>query len=275
MAEQANWWDIYWVSGGSGIVLSKPAVELVKGGNPEKYRGMEDVWLADIMLYYQVPMANIIGMNQYLSEDFDPCTAISQHELSINNMKLLYEGEPIYIKPRMRTREDMPAFFEEKGYKVGVEVGVWEGLFSESILKGCSAKLYSVDPWKEDPNIPHSAMVTVTQPEMEVVYKTCCDKLAPYKNSNIIRKPSVEAAKDFADGSLDFVYIDGLHFYEDVKNDIKAWLPKVRKGGMIGGHDYYEDTWGAAVRRAVDEVFDDVEITCEKRASASWYTIIS
>lgn len=72
---------------------------------------------------------------------------------------------------------------------------------------------------------------------------------------------SVDAAKNFADGSLDFVYIDANHSYAFVKEDILAWLPKIKKGGIIGGHDYdwtdkdFNDE--LAVKRAVDEIFGD------------------
>jgi predicted alpha/beta hydrolase family esterase len=51
---------------------------------------------------------------------------------------------------------------------------------------------------------------------------------------------------------LDFVFIDADHKYESVKADIAAWLPKVRPGGHIAGHDYHSDWPG--VQKAVDEV---------------------
>ncbi len=55
---------------------------------------------------------------------------------------------------------------------------------------------------------------------------------------NIIKSDTVEAARMFDDGSVDLVFVDADHSYEGVKRDIAAWIPKVRRGGWIGGHDY-------------------------------------
>jgi len=60
-------------------------------------------------------------------------------------------------------------------------------------------------------------------------------------------------AKYFEPRTLDIVFIDGDHEYEGVSNDIEAWLPKVKNGGIIAGHDY--DTPFPGVMKAVDEAF--------------------
>lgn len=70
---------------------------------------------------------------------------------------------------------------------------------------------------------------------------------------NAIRLPSAEAAKTYADNSLDFVFIDADHEYESVKEDIEAWLPKVKIGGTLAGHDY-EGPWWPGVAKAVHEL---------------------
>ena len=75
-----------------------------------------------------------------------------------------------------------------------------------------------------------------------------------------IRSPSVEAASRFEDNTLDFVFIDASHEYEDVKNDINAWLPKVKNGGILAGHDYYlGDDYFPGVKKAVDECLTSFE----------------
>ena len=70
--------------------------------------------------------------------------------------------------------------------------------------------------------------------------------------------PSIEASKLFEDNSLDFVLIDADHSYQAVKEDLRAWVPKVKPGGVIAGDDYASPTH-PGVRRAVDEYFDNVE----------------
>ena len=52
---------------------------------------------------------------------------------------------------------------------------------------------------------------------------------------------SEQAALAMPDETLDFCYIDADHRYEAVKRDIEMWLPKVKHGGVICGHDYVTD----------------------------------
>lgn len=69
---------------------------------------------------------------------------------------------------------------------------------------------------------------------------------------------SVEAAKAYADATLDAVFIDADHAYASVRADIDAWLPKVRPGGIIAGHDFCADYPG--VVRAVTETFEEISV---------------
>ena len=75
-------------------------------------------------------------------------------------------------------------------------------------------------------------------------------------NITIIKDKSVNTSFKYEDNSIDFVFIDGGHDFEDVDADIKAWLPKVKSGGIIAGHDI---NWGG-VARAVDHNFKNFEI---------------
>ena len=73
----------------------------------------------------------------------------------------------------------------------------------------------------------------------EYLFEICTKNLEPVKDVvTLIRKTSVQAAKQFKNASLDFVFIDGSHDTDSVCADIDAWLPKVKAGGIIAGHDY-------------------------------------
>jgi SAM-dependent methyltransferase len=79
-----------------------------------------------------------------------------------------------------------------------------------------------------------------------------------------MRARSLDAARAFSDKSLDAVWIDASHEYEHVRDDIEAWLPKVKPGGVIGGHDYSEADWPGVVR-AVRERFGHLEPAGQRR----------
>lgn len=167
-------------------------------------------------------------------------------------------GENWFTFPRLYSR-----FVKElgNGSKI-VEVGAWKGksvayLGVEVINSGKDIKVDAVDTWLGSPESPdHLADVYV---KTNTLYTLFLANIAPISQViNPIRKPSIEAAKDYADGSLDVVFIDACHTYECVREDILAWLPKVKIGGYLAGHDY---SWSNDVKRAVDEILTPVEET--------------
>jgi hypothetical protein len=52
------------------------------------------------------------------------------------------------------------------------------------------------------------------------------------------RMKSLTAASMFRPETVDRVWLDGSHTYEDVYADLDAWWPTVCPGGEMGGHDY-------------------------------------
>lgn len=132
------------------------------------------------------------------------------------------------------SRDDLPQFFLEMGFKVGAEIGVYKGEFSEKFAKA-GLKLYAIDPWRiyKDFSNPRG------QERLDFQYEHTQRVLSPYPNCKIIRKTSMEAVEDFEDESLDFVYIDGNHEFRYIAEDLAEWTKKVRKGGIVSGHDYF------------------------------------
>lgn len=132
---------------------------------------------------------------------------------------------------------DLPALFKELEVKSGVELGVESGKFSEILCQNLpDAKIYSIDPWEFYPLFRNFKQ----QKHHNRLYRMAVKKLSVYKNSEIIRKKSMDAVKDFADESLDFVFIDADHRFQHIVNDLAEWSKKVRIGGVISGHDFGE-----------------------------------
>lgn len=65
----------------------------------------------------------------------------------------------------------------------------------------------------------------------------------------VLKLVSASAALQVANDSLDFVFIDAIHSYQAVTEDVEAWFPKVRSGGVIAGHDV---SW-PGIREAVHD----------------------
>lgn len=108
---------------------------------------------------------------------------------------------------------------------VGVEVGSFRGESAMIIAEsGKFSRLTCVDIWQ---GVPPGTEQDFDQ------------RTAGHPVIRKLRLPSVEAAKQFEDRSLDFVYIDARHDYKNVLADIRAWHPKVKIGGWITGHDYF------------------------------------
>jgi hypothetical protein len=76
---------------------------------------------------------------------------------------------------------------------------------------------------------------------------------------NLIEKSSITVSEDFDDGKYDFIYIDGQHDYDLMKKIIQLYLPKVKKGGLIGGHDYNHITHPDVVH-SVNEILGQPHI---------------
>jgi predicted O-methyltransferase YrrM len=134
-----------------------------------------------------------------------------------------------------------------------VEVGTWKGMSAaymavEIINSGKNIKFDCVDTWDFVPS-----QTEIPSHMFDNLYEVFLKNIEPVKHQiNPIKALSWDGAAFYKDNSLDFVFIDAAHDYESVKKDINAWYPKVKKGGVISGHDY---TWCDDVKKAVNEFF--------------------
>ncbi len=174
-------------------------------------------------------------------------------------------GQPVEI-PNC-SRDGLPEFFAEQGYKVGAEIGVYQGVFTEQFCKA-GLKIYGIDPWISFKGQGRSQRV---QDNQESNYNYTRKLLSPYGSDRceLIRKTSMEAVRDFRDGSLDFVYIDGDHSFRYVAEDIYEWTKKVRSGGIVSGHDYWHS--GPESRNLVCHVDAVVDAYTKLFDIKNWY----
>jgi hypothetical protein len=143
----------------------------------------------------------------------------------------------------------------------GVEVGVSTGGFSGQILKRWQGqKLYLVDSWRHLDDYLDS--FNASDEIMQCRYQLAHKRLINYSSRiNWLRERSESASKQFLDNSCDFVYIDANHSYQHVTQDIHLWYPKIRPGGLVAGHDYYNALANEALEPTIFGDFDPKELT--------------
>jgi hypothetical protein len=145
-----------------------------------------------------------------------------------------------------------------------VEVGSWKGRSTSCLaVEIANSKkditLYAVDTWEG--SVEH--MESAEKESLPTLYETFLRNMVPVEEYYLpLKLTSTEASKKFKDGTLKFVFLDASHEYEDVKRDIEDWMPKVKPGGILAGHDYYPEDqydWFPGVKKAVNETIEDFE----------------
>ena len=105
---------------------------------------------------------------------------------------------------------------------VGAEIGIDRADTCVHLLKNSDIKhLYCIDPFDRKP----------------YRYEQAIDKLKQFSNYTLLKMTSTDAAEIVPD-DLDFIFIDGDHSYEGVKADLENWVPKIKPGGVLIGHDW-------------------------------------
>jgi len=96
---------------------------------------------------------------------------------------------------------------------------------------------------------PHTNIINQHGGDFYKAFETNIEKAKVDSAVKPLKMSSIEAASKFADRSVSFVMIDASHKYEDVVDDIKAWFPKLKLGGIISGDDY---DWEEVAKAAKD-----------------------
>jgi hypothetical protein len=159
-------------------------------------------------------------------------------------------------QPEARQRQLLAVLRPLREKLVGAEIGVWDGMTSEALLRDFpQLELWMIDPWR-----PYGGASILGEQPQEGFDRA--RESAHWwtdfagQRRHVLAEASPGAAAHFADESLDFAFLDGNHLYESVQADILAWWPKIKRGGLLTGHDYgvHRDAGGPwGVRRAVDE----------------------
>lgn len=115
-----------------------------------------------------------------------------------------------------------------------IEIGSYAGESTE-IFAQHFEYVIAIDPYNEDYD-PND--ITCSYAPLSEVLKSYEERMSKYDNVSLLQATSDDAVK-FVTLKADFVYIDGLHTYDQVKKDIENYLPLINKNGFIGGHDYH------------------------------------
>ena len=158
-------------------------------------------------------------------------------------------------------REDLLArWINDFNFKKVAELGIFDGYTMKTILEGCSdlEEIVGVDTWAHPDT--YSCLAPIGEQSRDIYstvdheanYALTLKNIKESGNENkakVLRTTTEEAATLFKDGYFDLVFIDADHSYEGVKADIKRWVPKVRAGGLVCGHDF---SW-PGIERAIKE----------------------
>jgi hypothetical protein len=161
----------------------------------------------------------------------------------------------------------------------GAEVGVCRGKMAAQLLRGHRLlHLTMADRWMCPPpdsicTKTDTRMYTRPQAKFDMEYAMALKATEFARDRRtVLRYESQEAAKQVPDHSLDFVFIDADHSYEGCRDDITAWLPKLKPGGWLCGHDYDRPAYPLeGVKRAVDEFAAHNHLKVEVDVDSTWF----
>lgn len=142
-----------------------------------------------------------------------------------------------------------------EGEKTVAEVGVWRGRTTKALAALNRGTIYAVDTWGGVPDDPEQAELYPDPSDAEADFRRHLRREIDNGTVIVCKTTSMAAAEALARGgaTLDVVFIDADHRYASVRDDIRAWRPLVKPGGVIAGHDY---GWPGVLRAVTEELPD-------------------
>lgn len=171
------------------------------------------------------------------------------------------------VKLPAMTRQDFPKLIDALGIKRGVEVGTERGWFASWLLDNSGLdELWCVDPYY----CPGRTINKENASTLLHRYGSRCRR---------VMVPSVDAARQAAaqDVKFGFIYIDGNHSAECVREDVEAWWPLMDRPGVFSGHDFMTmKRTRCHVEEIVREFQGKVQVPCYATGErwASWFFIV-
>lgn len=137
-------------------------------------------------------------------------------------------------------RTQLAELINENNLKIGVEVGVAKGEFSEYLLSNSNIEmLYSIDAWSDDLETMRAFRRGSDVAKVDNYYQETLKRLQKFGGRSIvIRDFSERALEEFENESLDFIYLDASHLFSGFAIDLIKWWEKLKWGGIFAGHDY-------------------------------------
>lgn len=191
--------------------------------------------------YLEWRISNGMNTAQYLENKFGP-----------------HKGNPHLLESFLR--DDMYKLFAELGFTIGLETGVEKGKNAQTMFEIIpNLKLYGVDSYKRHPQasyIYHAEKRNWDDQYLQAAKGQCLKRMNG-RNFTLLESFTEYAIRDVKDNSLDFVYLDADHSYDFVMQDMILWGRKIRKGGIMSGHDYYIDKSESSRRTKVTQAVND------------------
>jgi predicted O-methyltransferase YrrM len=165
-----------------------------------------------------------------------------------SRMTRIKEGKTVPGIEKANALVNMVLKYYKRDFTV-VEIGSYEGVSTEVFATFC-ARVISFDPYTKNDFVEQDGFENLARAEK--IFEEVAARLGNITQYKLL---SGDGAKKIGDGSIDAVYIDGNHLKDSVVFDIKTWYPKVRRGGVISGHDY------SHTKKAVDTTIGEPQET--------------